>query len=176
MENIFGKYPKLQIAIDTDSLESYVEYLHFKEAEYIGNELLKSQLSEDHKSKVKVITNKIMNFDPIKIRKDVEDFIKDNTFKIFRDYKFDYAFPDYIQLKRQFDKEYINLLPRMPNEESRKNLENLLAKRVLEKEDFISYSDNLIKEKLDNFKYYQIDVYESMDKKGLFNTFFGYNL
>tara|TARA_Y100000034_G_scaffold33928_1_gene41569 strand:- start:55262 stop:55792 length:531 start_codon:yes stop_codon:yes gene_type:complete len=172
--DIYRKYNWLKSAIKEGSIESYIGDFSFDEVKELRTILFNYGANDFLLEESKRVIDKVNNFDEFKIKEDVSGFIAENTFKIFRDYKFDYEFPDYIQLKKQFKKEYMELLPRMPNEESRENLEEALAKKVLEKTDFMNYSVNLIEKKLESLRYYQIDIYESMDKKGLFNLLFGY--
>tara|TARA_Y100000034_G_scaffold33928_1_gene41522 strand:- start:28250 stop:28789 length:540 start_codon:yes stop_codon:yes gene_type:complete len=175
-ERIYKKYLGLEAAVKEGKVQSFIKNFSFDQVELIFSEVKDIDGLEYLKKELTLALNKINNFDEIKIRKDVEIFIKNNTFRIFRDYKFNNSFPEYTNIKQMFDQEYTDLLPKMPNEESRKRLEVVLAKKLLEKTDFLSYSDRLIEDKLANFKYYQIDVYEAMQPNGLFNSFFEYQI
>tara|TARA_Y100000034_G_scaffold136985_1_gene217995 strand:+ start:2702 stop:3250 length:549 start_codon:yes stop_codon:yes gene_type:complete len=180
MEKIYKKYPWFKGA---EGLEDEIKHMKINDViDFLNDcykEIMNSETQEENYELMvilKGIESKISDFDRELMLKETVESAKENLFSIVRREKFYTIFPEYKEIKRLTDKEYNDLIHKMPNEESRKKLENLLVKRILEKSDFEDFLMEDVENKLDKLLYKQIDTYKEMKPVGVFNSIYGYNL
>tara|TARA_Y100000034_G_scaffold136985_1_gene217993 strand:+ start:1432 stop:1974 length:543 start_codon:yes stop_codon:yes gene_type:complete len=180
MEKFYRKYPWFK---GIESLDDDIKYMKIDDVLDFVNDYLNELRFDDGLEetseislKLREIKNKIADFDRDIILKDTVNSAKENLFKIIRKEKINKSFPDYTEIKRLTDKEYNDLIHKMPDEENRKKLENLLVKRILEKSDYKEFLTEDIAIRLSNLLYKQIDNYNEMKPIGVFNTLYDYSL